>query len=79
MLDHAVVAHGDVAPAHGVALDDVRRLLVVEAVLEAALRVVPRLDAEVGAVTGVLGRARVGAFAVLWVGIQVMIAMLTDK
>ena len=65
MLDHAVVAHGHVALAHGVALDDVRRLFVVEALLEAALRIVPRLYAEVGAVTGVLGGAGVGAFAVL--------------
>ena len=65
VLDHAVVAHGHVALAHGVALDDVRRLFVVEALLEAALRIVPRLYAEVGAVTGVLGGAGVGAFAVL--------------
>ena len=65
MLNHAVVAHGHVALAHRVALDDVRRLLVVEALLETAFRIIPRLDAKVGAVTGVLGRAGVGAFAVL--------------
>ena len=65
MLNHAVVTHGHVALAHRVALDDVRRLFVVEALFEAALRIVPRLYAEVGAVTGVLGRAGVGAFAVL--------------
>ena len=65
MLNHAVVAHGHVALAHRVALDNVRRFLVVEALLQAALRIVPRFDAEVGAVTGVLGRASVGAFAML--------------
>ena len=65
MLNHAVVTHGHVALAHRVALDYVRRLFVVETLLETAFRIVPRLDAKVSAVTDILGRAGVGAFAML--------------
>jgi hypothetical protein len=65
VLDHPVVAMGDVATAQVVALENHGRLSEVKTFFHTTLKVIPGHDAQVGTVTGVLCGAVVVALTML--------------
>ena len=65
LVARPVVAGVDVAPTHLVAFEDHWGLDVVKVFFQPPVLVIPRLDAQVRAVAGVLRGAFVGALTVL--------------